>query len=70
MKLTQMAAKETMNGPPLKRLIWKSIRHKDFSMSVRYFLWMIIHDGYKVGHYWDNIPTTEAAEVHARYADM
>ncbi|CAK5278421.1 unnamed protein product [Mycena citricolor] len=39
--------------------IWLSTRHQDFSRSVRYFLWMLIHDGYKVGDHWRKIPGHE-----------
>ncbi|KAJ7033898.1 ribonuclease H-like protein [Mycena alexandri] len=41
---------------PEPRKIWMSTRHKDISRSIRFFLWMLIHDGYKVGAYWDGIP--------------
>ncbi|KAJ7155938.1 hypothetical protein C8R43DRAFT_1125843 [Mycena crocata] len=41
------------------KTIWKSTRHKDVSRSIRFFLWMLIHDGYKVGKHWDNIPGHE-----------
>ncbi|KAJ3753028.1 RNase H-domain-containing protein [Lentinula raphanica] len=37
---------------PSTSAIWKSIRHKDFNRKARYFLWMAIHNGYKVGDYW------------------
>ncbi|KAJ7631436.1 ribonuclease H-like protein [Mycena polygramma] len=56
MALAQEAATGTDGEPPLKRAIWKSTRHKDISRSIRFFLWMLIHGGYKVGEYWENIP--------------
>ncbi|KAJ6572831.1 hypothetical protein DFH09DRAFT_916468 [Mycena vulgaris] len=31
-------------------------RHKDFSRSIRFFMWMLVHGGYKVGQHWENIP--------------
>ena len=34
-------------------------QHKDVSRSIRFFLWMLIHDGYKVGRYWERIPGHE-----------
>ncbi|KAE9384357.1 hypothetical protein BT96DRAFT_960906 [Gymnopus androsaceus JB14] len=47
------------------KLLGKSIHHKDFSRPFQYFLWMTIHNGYKVGDYWRNIPTMEhQAEYH------
>ncbi|CAK5263304.1 unnamed protein product [Mycena citricolor] len=43
-------------GAATEAQIWTATRHKDFSRSVRYFLWMLIHDGYKVGKHWEKIP--------------
>ncbi|KAF8912565.1 hypothetical protein CPB85DRAFT_1220060, partial [Mucidula mucida] len=40
--------------------LWLSVRRKDFSRSVKYFLWMLIHDGYNVGRHWKHIPGYEA----------
>ncbi|KAE9383061.1 hypothetical protein BT96DRAFT_961108 [Gymnopus androsaceus JB14] len=58
-------AKEINGTEPSDKLIWKSIRHKDFSRPFRYFLWMTIHNGYKVGDYWRNILAMEhCAECH------
>ncbi|KAJ7096497.1 ribonuclease H-like protein [Mycena crocata] len=51
----QDAASDLKGETPSPRQIWKSTRHKDFSKSVRFFIWMLIHDGYKVGRYWRNI---------------
>ncbi|KAJ4480834.1 hypothetical protein J3R30DRAFT_3287510 [Lentinula aciculospora] len=39
--------------------IWRSIHHKDINRKAWYFLWMAIHNGYKVGDYWKHIPSTE-----------
>jgi ribonuclease HI len=52
------AAAASTNGetPPAKKF-WKSTRDKEISRSIRFFLWMLIHGGYKVGHFWDNIPS-------------
>jgi zinc-binding in reverse transcriptase/RNase H len=44
---------------PMDKNIWNSLRHKDFSKKVRFFLWVTMHDGYKVGKYWTNIPGYE-----------
>ncbi|KAJ7149881.1 hypothetical protein C8R43DRAFT_1192432, partial [Mycena crocata] len=45
-------------SPPESR-VWNSIRHKDLPRNIRYFLWMLIHDGYKVGNHWTKIPGFE-----------
>jgi ribonuclease HI len=39
--------------------IWKSIRHKDIGRKIRNFLWRGLHETYKCGNYWRNIPTFE-----------
>ncbi|KAJ3884468.1 hypothetical protein GG344DRAFT_60480 [Lentinula edodes] len=44
---------------PTDEAIWKSIRHNDLEKKIRCFLWMAIHNGYKVGKFWDNIPEYE-----------
>ncbi|KAJ7655668.1 ribonuclease H-like protein [Mycena polygramma] len=45
------------NDPPPARKFWRSTfdKFKDISRSIRFFLWMLIHGGYKVGKYWDNV---------------
>ncbi|KAF9028758.1 hypothetical protein BDZ89DRAFT_1252330 [Hymenopellis radicata] len=43
---------EEEDDEPTEDVIWKSLRIKDFSRSARYFLWMTMHEGYKVGKYW------------------
>ncbi|KAJ7161386.1 hypothetical protein C8R43DRAFT_1063516 [Mycena crocata] len=59
MELAQGAATGEDDEPPSKAKIWMSTRHKDISRSIRFFLWMLIHDGYKVGHHWTHIPGHE-----------
>ncbi|CAK5280006.1 unnamed protein product [Mycena citricolor] len=46
-------------GAATEAQVWMATRHRDFSRSVRYFLWMLIHDGYKVGEHWKRIPGHE-----------
>jgi ribonuclease HI len=48
------AAPETLVKVTEKK-IWMSVRHTDFARNVRYFLWMTVHDGYKVGLHWKNL---------------
>ncbi|KAJ7138537.1 hypothetical protein C8R43DRAFT_1089353 [Mycena crocata] len=59
MEYAQAAAEDAEGEIPAPSTIWKSTRHKDISRSIRFFLWMLIHDGYKVGHHWDKIPGHE-----------
>jgi ribonuclease HI len=52
------AADDKGNTPSIKQ-IWRSIKHKDLGRSVRFFLWMLIHDAYEVGRYWTKIGGSE-----------
>lgn len=51
MEYAQAAVADLSDELPEKGTIWKSIKHKDISRNIRYFLWMLIHDGCKVGKY-------------------
>ncbi|KAJ7732743.1 ribonuclease H-like protein [Mycena maculata] len=44
---------------PTDEDIWKSIRHKDIDRRIRNFLWKAIHQTFKCGDYWRNIPNYE-----------
>ncbi|KAE9396438.1 hypothetical protein BT96DRAFT_1040004 [Gymnopus androsaceus JB14] len=44
---------------PSDGAVWKSMHHRDISRKIRNFLWMTAHSGYKVGEYWETIPTYE-----------
>lgn len=35
--------------------LWWSVRRRDFGRPVRFFLWMMLHDGYMVGRHWKHI---------------
>ncbi|KAF9073030.1 hypothetical protein BDP27DRAFT_1216478, partial [Rhodocollybia butyracea] len=37
---------------PTDEAFWTSIRHKDFSPKIRYFMWVATHDAYMVGSHW------------------
>ncbi|KAJ7042635.1 hypothetical protein C8F04DRAFT_945833, partial [Mycena alexandri] len=54
-ELAKHAAADDDGGLPETSRIWKSTRHKDVSRSARFFLWMLLHDGYKVGGHWAKI---------------
>ncbi|KAJ3820010.1 hypothetical protein F5880DRAFT_1488743 [Lentinula raphanica] len=56
---TQACIEERTGSIPSEALIWKSIRHKDIGRRVQFFLWMTVHDAYKVGSYWEQIPGYE-----------
>ncbi|KAJ7923686.1 hypothetical protein B0H13DRAFT_2400978 [Mycena leptocephala] len=44
---------------PTDEDIWKSIRHKDIDRKIRNFLWKAMHQTFKCGGYWRNIPNYE-----------
>ncbi|KAJ7035776.1 hypothetical protein C8F04DRAFT_954637 [Mycena alexandri] len=56
MEFARGAACGADNILPPKKKLWRATRHKDFSRSIRFFMWMLLHDGYKVGDHWTNIP--------------
>ncbi|KAF8130921.1 hypothetical protein K438DRAFT_1490387, partial [Mycena galopus ATCC 62051] len=59
MELTQAAVADPSDELPPRKDISKSTAHKDISRSARFFLWMMLHGGYKAGPHWTNIPGHE-----------
>ncbi|KAJ7679447.1 ribonuclease H-like protein [Mycena polygramma] len=55
----QDAAAGGGDNVPTTAQVWKSVRHKDISQSIRYFLWMVIHEGYALGDHWRHFPGFE-----------
>ncbi|KAJ7858875.1 hypothetical protein B0H13DRAFT_2356350 [Mycena leptocephala] len=49
----QDAATNTDGDAPTVAQIWSSVRHKDISRSIRFFLWMVVHEGYTLGDQWN-----------------
>ncbi|KAL0563346.1 hypothetical protein V5O48_018723, partial [Marasmius crinis-equi] len=47
------AAQSITGRIPTNEAIWKGIKCKDFAIKTRYFMWMTMHDAYKVGEYWE-----------------
>lgn len=45
------SSRRKLGVDPTPKHIWKFLRSEDISRSGRYFLWMLRHDGYKVGRY-------------------
>ncbi|KAJ7860650.1 hypothetical protein B0H13DRAFT_2237362 [Mycena leptocephala] len=56
---TRYAVKAQCGKVPMDEDIWQSIRHKDIDRRVRNFLWRSMHQSYKCGTYWRNIPSFE-----------
>lgn len=57
--VTRHALHEINGEFPSDEAIWKSTKNKVHSHRHRAFLWRVLHNSYKIGHYWDNIPTME-----------
>ncbi|KAJ3828071.1 hypothetical protein F5880DRAFT_1459948, partial [Lentinula raphanica] len=55
----QECAAEINGKTPSESLLWKSIRHRDITRRIQFFLWMMCHDAYKVGSYWEQTPGYE-----------
>ncbi|KAJ7442908.1 hypothetical protein B0H11DRAFT_1748753 [Mycena galericulata] len=55
----QDAAADLKGEIPSPRQIWNGTKHKDFGRSIHFFLWMLLHDGYKTGDDWTKIPGHE-----------
>jgi len=57
--ITQACVEELTGKCPTKETIWRSMRNKTFPPRIRGFLWKVMHNAYKIGKYWRNIPTCE-----------
>jgi len=59
MAYARAAATDADGNTPPESKIWASTRHKDTARNIRFFLWMMLHDDYKVGYYWEKITGSE-----------
>ncbi|KDQ32355.1 hypothetical protein PLEOSDRAFT_1034309 [Pleurotus ostreatus PC15] len=51
-QMIQEHTKDSTGAAPSEGQIWRTLKSKDFSRQIRFFLWMSIHDAYKIGKYW------------------
>ncbi|PPQ81543.1 hypothetical protein CVT24_000305, partial [Panaeolus cyanescens] len=49
------AIRATNNYYPNDRSIWNSIQNKNISLKIRQFLWLAMHDGQRIGNFWNLI---------------
>lgn len=56
LKTTTDAVRTMRGDPPTEGEIWTSIRHKDLSKGARGFLWKNMHNAYRLGSKWEDIP--------------
>ncbi|KIM39171.1 hypothetical protein M413DRAFT_419656, partial [Hebeloma cylindrosporum] len=57
--ITRACIEELTSKPPSDETIWTSLRSKDHTPKIRTFLWKTMHNAYKCGKYWLNIPSYE-----------
>ena len=50
---------DELQAPISEAALWKSYRSKDLSRKTRIFMWKSVHNAYRIGRYWNNIPTCE-----------
>ena len=55
----QACAEEYYETFPSEETIWKTTKHKDLSKKTQEFLWKCIHNAFKIGKFWRNIPNFE-----------
>ncbi|KAG1732697.1 RnaseH-domain-containing protein [Suillus occidentalis] len=57
--LTRYAIEDLTGHLENDAAIWKGCRNKDFTRKIRQFLYKAIHNAYRIGEFWTNIPTYE-----------
>ncbi|KAF9464942.1 hypothetical protein BDZ94DRAFT_1160912 [Collybia nuda] len=64
---SRYAAKQLSGKTMTDAELWKSIRQRShLPKGIRNFLWKNLHDAFKIGEYWRNIPTLE----HQGYCNL
>ena len=56
---TQRSVKDLWGATPTPPQLWKSTWSRDIPKNIRNFLWKCLHNKYKIGTYWRNIPNFE-----------
>lgn len=57
--LTRNAVAKVIGVRPVDATLWKALRHPDISRNIREFLWMVMHNAYRLGNWWLQIPDCE-----------
>ncbi|KAJ7756670.1 hypothetical protein B0H16DRAFT_1314852, partial [Mycena metata] len=65
--ITRHAAWNLSRSTPTDSQIWLSVRHKEITRTTRDFLWKCLHQAYKVGSHWRNIPNYEHYAICPHY---
>ncbi|KAN0085904.1 hypothetical protein V8E55_007038 [Tylopilus felleus] len=56
---TKYAVYDITGQTPTSDQIWRSVRDRDLPKPIRSFLWKCLHEGYKIGEYWERITNME-----------
>ncbi|KAL4255818.1 hypothetical protein AB1N83_014347 [Pleurotus pulmonarius] len=64
--MIQNHIEDSTGKAPDEKSIWKATRHPEFSRQIRYFMWMAIHDAFKIGEYWINNTSDEEYQKRGR----
>lgn len=62
----KVAIRELTGRAVREATIWKCLRNEAVARKTRDFLWKVLHDAYKVGAFWENIPGYETRAVCKR----
>lgn len=57
--ITRYAIEEITGHLENDAAIWKGCRNKDFPRKIQQFLYKAMHNAYRIGEFWTNIPTYE-----------
>ena len=56
----QMCIRDSFNISPTRENIWLAMKHRDLTRKTRDFLWKCVQNTYKVGDFWEKIPSYES----------
>jgi ribonuclease HI len=60
---TRWAIKDLSGKLPTDACIWNAIRSKNITRTIREFLWKCLHNAYRLGKIWENIPGYEQRAI-------
>ncbi|KAF9231095.1 hypothetical protein BU15DRAFT_68624 [Melanogaster broomeanus] len=59
LSITKYAVHSITGVTPTDPQVWKSLRNHGIPRGIRNFLWKVLHDGYKIGDYWQQMQNYE-----------
>ncbi|KAG1734854.1 ribonuclease H-like protein, partial [Suillus occidentalis] len=71
LELTRYAIQKVTNTLESDKTIWQARRHKDLPKKIQTFIFKTLHNAFKIGDFWSNIPTYEhRAQCHTCNEDI